>query len=431
LIKSGLDEMRRTIREQEPIRPSTRLSTMLDAELTSVAKLQAVEPPRLVHFIRGDLDWIVMKALEKDRTRRFESASGLALDVQRFLKNEPIEARPPSDLYRFQRWIRRNQTTFAAATAVTVALVLGFGLSLYLFIQERHALQNEKAALKRAIAAERHQAELREQAEKGLELEKRMREMAPITDKFTTAGRLMSQGQFDKAEEVMSDVPLTIGSSSIIFNSLGEVFSRRREYPAAIRNFNRSITADPTNHLAYHLLAPLLVQTGDLDAYRKLCERSLHQFGATTEPSIAERIAKDCMMLPPRAVDLGVLDRMANTAVQVDQNDSSWPYYAFVKGLAEYRQGHYPDALPWLRKAAAHEGVPARTAQADAVMAMAEFHSGQTNAARGFLTEGIKIAETKLAHNDRLDWNDTIIAQVLLHEANRLIVEASSATPGK
>jgi len=163
LVQSGLDEMSRTIREKEPQRPSTQLSTMLDADLTAVAKRQGAEAPKLVHLIQGDLDWIVMKALEKDRTRRFESASGLALDVQRFLANEPIEARPPSGVYRFQKWARRNKAVFVGSTAVIAALVLGFGLSLYLFIQERAALQRERVARERAVAAEKRQAELREQ----------------------------------------------------------------------------------------------------------------------------------------------------------------------------------------------------------------------------------------------------------------------------
>jgi len=427
LIQSGLDQMRRTIREKEPMRPSTRLSTMLDADLTAVAKRQGAEPPKLVHFIRGDLDWIVMKALEKDRTRRFESASGLALDVHRFLKNEPIEARPPSGLYRFQKWVRRNKTAFAAAAAVVAALVLGLGLSLYLFIRERHALRSERAALQRAVAAERRQAELREQAEKGLALEKHMREMGPITDKFTAAGRLMSQGLFDKAEEVMSEVPLMIPESSIIYNALGEIYGRRGEWPAAIRNFTRSITADPTNHLAYHCLAPLLVQTGDLGAYRKHCERVLSQFGETTDPAVAERMAKDCLMLPPPAASLVRFAKMADTAVAAGPTNSSWPYYEFVKGLAEYRLGHFASVLEWLRKVAAQEGVPARTAQADATLAMAEFQLGQTNAARATLAEGIKIAQTKLTPG-RIDWNDSIIAEILLREAHELIMGAPMPT---
>src|SRR5262249_26907249 len=146
LIQAGLDQMRRTIREQEPLRPSTRLSTMLDADLTSLAKSHNAEAPKLIHLIRGDLDWIVMRALEKDRTRRFETANALAADVQRFLQNEPVDARPPSSFYRFQKLVRRNKTTFAAVSAVAVALVFGLGLSLFLYIRER-------AALQRAIAA--------------------------------------------------------------------------------------------------------------------------------------------------------------------------------------------------------------------------------------------------------------------------------------
>ena len=76
LLAAGLDEMRRTIREKEPVRPSTRLSTMLAGELTTTAKRRASEAPKLIHALRGDLDWIVMKALEKDRTRRYDASMG-------------------------------------------------------------------------------------------------------------------------------------------------------------------------------------------------------------------------------------------------------------------------------------------------------------------------------------------------------------------
>jgi len=422
LIRSGLDEMRRTIREKEPQRPSTRLSTMLDADLTTVAKRQSAEPPKLVHFISGDLDWIVMKALEKDRTRRFESASGLALDVQRFLKNEPIEARPPSGLYRFQKLVRRNKTAFAAAAAVVAALVLGFGLSLYMFIQERQARRSEQQALHRAVAAEHRQAELREQAEKGLALERQMREMAPVTEKFTTAGRLLSQGKMEEAEQVISDIPPNIRQGSIFYNALAEVNGRLGRWAGAIRNFNRSVAADPTNHYAYHYLAPLLVQTGDLGGYRTISERALSQFGATVDPAVAERIAKDCLILPPPADTLPRLVKMADTAVAAGPANPSWPYYMFVKGLAEYRQGHYAGSLEWLRQVAALEGVPARTAQADATLAMAEYQLGQTNVARETLAQGIKIAETELTKPGRIDWNDGLIAQFLLREAQGLIM---------
>src|SRR5579859_1305085 len=103
LLEAGLDEIRRIIREEEPSRPSTRVHTLDLAERTTMARRRQSDPTRLVHLIRGDLDWIVMKALEKDRARRYETANGLAADVRRHLDNEPVEAGPPSKVYRLQK----------------------------------------------------------------------------------------------------------------------------------------------------------------------------------------------------------------------------------------------------------------------------------------------------------------------------------------
>ena len=86
LLAAGLEQMRRTICEKEPLRPSTRLSTMLNGELAATAKAHQAEAPRLIRLVRGDLDWIVMKCLEKDRTRRYETVNGLAADLKRHLR---------------------------------------------------------------------------------------------------------------------------------------------------------------------------------------------------------------------------------------------------------------------------------------------------------------------------------------------------------
>ena len=129
LLRLGLDEMLRTIREKDPVRPSTRLSTMLDAELTTTAKHRASEAPRLVHLVRGDLDWVVMKCLEKDRTRCYETANGLAADLNRHLTNEPVVARPPSTAYRCQKAFRRNKLVFSAGLAMVLALLAGLILA--------------------------------------------------------------------------------------------------------------------------------------------------------------------------------------------------------------------------------------------------------------------------------------------------------------
>jgi tetratricopeptide (TPR) repeat protein len=118
---------------------------MLEADLTEIAKHRNAEPFRLVHLVRGDLDWIVMKALEKDRTRRYETANGLAVDIQRHLNNEPVVARPPSNLYRFQKLVRRNKLVFIAASVVTTALIIGLGVSTWMFFKEQQARQQAEA----------------------------------------------------------------------------------------------------------------------------------------------------------------------------------------------------------------------------------------------------------------------------------------------
>jgi len=127
LRQAGYLAMQRIIREEEPVKPSTKLNKLMDRgddTLTDIAKQRRSTPELLAKTVRGDLDWIVMKALEKDRAYRYETASELGLDVQHHLQHEPILARPPSKLYRFHKLVRRNKTVFAAAAAVAIVLVL-------------------------------------------------------------------------------------------------------------------------------------------------------------------------------------------------------------------------------------------------------------------------------------------------------------------
>jgi len=152
LLKAGVDEMRRTIREIEPARPSTRLSTLAREELTSAASRRSTNPPQLLNAVSGDLDWIVMKCLEKDRTRRYETANGLAADLKRHLNSEPVVARPPSAAYRFQKMVRRNKLVFTATSAVIAALIIGLGISTWMFIKENQARQRAVAAENKATS---------------------------------------------------------------------------------------------------------------------------------------------------------------------------------------------------------------------------------------------------------------------------------------
>jgi serine/threonine protein kinase len=172
LMASGVDGMRKTIREKEPIRPSTRFATLEGEELTTTAKRRSTEISKLVHQLKGDLDWIVMKCLEKDRTRRYETANGLAADLKRHLNNETVVARPPSSAYRFQKLVRRNKLAFSAGVAIAAALLLGIISATWQAVRATHAKQEALAAQqqaeaseKEALAAQANESRLRKQAE--------------------------------------------------------------------------------------------------------------------------------------------------------------------------------------------------------------------------------------------------------------------------
>jgi serine/threonine protein kinase len=135
LLSMGIDAMRRTIREKEPMRPSTRLATLPGEELTTTASHRSSDAPKLIHLLKGDLDWIVMKCLEKDRTRRYDTANGLAMDIKRHLNNEPVVARPPNQIYRFQKMVRRNKAAAVGVAGILAALAVGVGLAMAALVQ--------------------------------------------------------------------------------------------------------------------------------------------------------------------------------------------------------------------------------------------------------------------------------------------------------
>src|SRR5262249_36565158 len=145
LEATGMLEMLRIIREQEPTKPSTKLSTAHG--LPTLAANRGTEPAKLKKLVKGELDWIVMKALEKDRNRRYESATAFAADVQRYLNDEPVQACPPSTWYRVCKFARRNKRVaamagFAAALLIMAVAVLGVS---YAHVQD--ALRHKTQAL--------------------------------------------------------------------------------------------------------------------------------------------------------------------------------------------------------------------------------------------------------------------------------------------
>jgi serine/threonine protein kinase/tetratricopeptide (TPR) repeat protein len=154
------DEIRRIIREEEPPRPSTRLSESKDS-LPSISAQRHTEPAKLTKLVRGELDWIVMKAIEKDRSRRYETANGFAMDVQRYLANEPVTACPPSTVYRLRKFVKRHKGGVAIAALVMFFLVvLGSGIGWA--VRERSSRQSRVTGQVERVLAEVDQS-LREQ----------------------------------------------------------------------------------------------------------------------------------------------------------------------------------------------------------------------------------------------------------------------------
>jgi len=157
LREGGVDHIRQVIREEEPKTPSTRLSALSAEDSARIAKYHRVDLSSLQRKLRGDLDWIVMKTLEKDRTRRYETAKDLVMDLERHLNNQPVIARPPSTLYRFQKLVRRNKPVFGGIGAVTVTLAVVGLLAAWYFRHQakiRWAREELLPKIERLIEAE-------------------------------------------------------------------------------------------------------------------------------------------------------------------------------------------------------------------------------------------------------------------------------------
>jgi serine/threonine protein kinase len=234
LLRAGMEEMLRTIRKQEPARPSARLSTLAANEQTTVAQQRQTEAPKLMQLLRGDLDGIAMKCLEKDRARRYETANGLAADVHRHLTNEPVLARPPGNLYRFRKTVRRHKLAFAAAGAVLASLILGLAATTIMFFKEQAALGGEKAA--RAQVAQQKSEVERKKAEverKNAEFRAMLVEAAR-SDRFVAEEKLRSgheQSAFAHLARACDYDPSSTLAAELAFSILG---SWNHELPVAI-----------------------------------------------------------------------------------------------------------------------------------------------------------------------------------------------------
>jgi serine/threonine protein kinase len=278
LLASGLEAMRHTIRETEPTPPSTMLSTMLKGDLAEAAEHRRVDASKLITAIRGDLEWIVMKCLDKDRARRYETATALAAEVQRYMKNEPIQARPPSKIYLFQKLLRRHKFLFASAGAVSGALLIGLGLSTWLWIKEREARTRAVAAERSMEKSSRIAAENAQQA--GLSARKSQQVAQLLKDILNGVGPSVALGRDTTVlREILSNGVQRVGYvlkaqpdlEAELLHTMGMVYVQLADYEKAEalcrtaldRRLKASVTTNDENvALAYFDLSQALWQQG-------------------------------------------------------------------------------------------------------------------------------------------------------------------------
>jgi eukaryotic-like serine/threonine-protein kinase len=427
LLQHGLDGMRRTLREQEPQRPSTMVTTLQHTELTATAEHRHAEPPKLISLLRGDLDWIVMKALEKDRRRRYETANGLAMDIKRFLSSEPVIARPPTRLYRLQKLVRRNKVVFAAGLAVATALFIGMSVSTRLFFLE-------KAARQRAVAAE-------QRAELSQANEAQLRRLAETREKITQATILINEENLEEADRLMSGVSITQPTleGAAVFRTLGEYHALRNHWKEAADRFGVLLQIDQLDGwdartLDYLRYGPALIEEGDLASYEHFRQAAVAHFSGAKYP-FADRIVKISLLLPANQkfltalapqMDIAAQSIATNEDADVDIFLAAWRSVSLA--LMEYRNGNFKKAADWCQQSLNYpENIAPRTATARVILAMSDQKLGNTAEARSQLEMAREIVENKF--KSQLDpgggvqgfWFDWVFARILLNEATALI----------
>jgi serine/threonine protein kinase len=382
LLKAGLDEILKVIREEEPLRPSTRLSKMPRSDLTTVAQRRQSQPPRLIHTVCGDLDWIAMKALEKDRTRRYETANGLALDVERFLNNEPVSARPPGKFYRFQKAVQRNKLLFGGLAIIALLLVVSLIIVSTSLAKERRSRRVAEAASVKSQQVTRF-------------LETLLRGVAPAVARGQDTKML--RGILDQTSETigkeMTNQPAVEAELRNLIGTLDRRignYGRAEEMHAsalAVRRklfgSNNSRVAESLNELGLDLQAQnkafeaekptaeaLMIRRGLFGRDNSDTATSLNDLGAVYRDekrlSEAEALAREALEIRQRLFgdeNLDVADSLRNLSITLDE-ESKWVEgeASARKVLAIRRKLLEPDH-PWIASAigdvawaASHQG---------------------------------------------------------------------------
>ncbi len=302
------DELRRIIREEELPRPIYRLSTLGKGELTAQSRRKN-SLKQLIVALRGDLEWIVMKAVEKNRSRRYETANALAQDLRRYLDHEPVEARPPSSWYRFSKFARRHQVFIVATSMVLFAMTLGTGVSLW--------------QMARAVA-ERDAKELaREDADRARrDVEEFSRRLGQANVLLTSGRAHADAGRWREAALDYSKAIQTQPRDFHVWIERGAFYTRLGLWKAAADDYIQALKLEPSVSGAEWWGVPqLMLLSGNDAAYADVCQKMWNEAAGNTDASFGW-IIRSCLMTAKPPVDA---DKLVATAEQFQQQSRETP----------------------------------------------------------------------------------------------------------
>jgi tetratricopeptide (TPR) repeat protein len=291
LNSAGFDEVRRIIREEEPPKPSTRLTTLCEALSTS-SKERGTAGARAIMTVPGDLDWIVMKAIEKDRRRRYESAGSLAADVRRFLGEEPVEARPPSHLYKIGKFARRNKVTLITASLVAAAMIFGTAISVWQAARAVSERNEKQVALQEAVDARNEADEARKQVE---EFAERLKE----ANILVTSAR--AHAFAERWAAAYADYTQAIHRQPNYYNAWVERASlevRLGLWRRAAEDYSKALELGvPADNPANWGIPQLFLYNGDEESYREYCVGLLKQSEQDSQ-GVSVAVIRSCVIAP-------------------------------------------------------------------------------------------------------------------------------------
>ncbi|WP_105359058.1 MULTISPECIES: serine/threonine-protein kinase [Pirellulaceae] len=349
--KVGFDELRRIIREEEAERPSQRLSTLSNKMASTVSLNRQIEPAQLKSTVKGDLDWIVMKALDKDRNRRYSTADAFAKDIKSLLNEEPIMARPPSTYYRFSMFVRRHKGFILTASVVTAALLCGFVVSIWQATVATTALHDARIAETDATNAKE--------------------ELQHFTERLKQANLLLTSGHahidarnWAEGLEAYSQATKVQPRYFPVWISRGTVYAKLGLWEQAAADYERTLElGSPFEDIEYLGVPQLFLYTDRKVAYGELCKQ-LTQFGEISGGAVSRGIliGDDLSREEARRIAEANEVFLQDGTLQVNTNPrkkrSGMPraVRAYITGWAHLRAGNFDQAVNWLEQDRAEDG---------------------------------------------------------------------------